>query len=100
MDSCPAYSARGYFFRQRLVDALDEGWWFDGMCNLSADRIAWRCPWLNLSAMSYNMTRQPGIQLIVMTHCVFYFPFRFRRQFGHDQTYPLEGIEYPAAFPV
>ena len=29
VDSCPAYSALGYFFRQRLVDALDEGWWFD-----------------------------------------------------------------------
>ncbi|GMP95954.1 hypothetical protein CsSME_00044807 [Camellia sinensis var. sinensis] len=51
VDSCLAYSARGYFFRQRLVDALDEGWGFEWMCNLSADRIAWRCPWLNLPAM-------------------------------------------------
>ena len=42
VDSCPAYLARGYFFRQCLVDAFDEGWWFDWMCNLSADRIAWR----------------------------------------------------------
>ena len=77
VDSCPAYSARGYFFRQRLVNALDEGWWFDWMCRLSADRIAWRCPWLNLPAMSYSMSRQTGIQLIGLTHCVFYFPFRF-----------------------
>ncbi|KAF5933517.1 hypothetical protein HYC85_029688 [Camellia sinensis] len=100
VDSCPAYSARGYFFRQRLVDASDERWWFDWMCNLSADRIAWRCPWLNLPAMSYSMSRLIGIQLIGLTHCVFYFPFRFLRQFGHDQICPPEGIEYPAAFPV
>ena len=75
VDSCPAYSARGYFFRQRLVDAFDEGWWFDWMCSLSTDRIAWRCPWLNLLAMSYSMSRQTGIQLIGLTHWVFYFPF-------------------------
>ena len=100
VESCPAYSTRGYFFRQHLVDALDEGWWYNWMCNLSANRIAWRCPWLNLPAMSYNMTRQLGIQLIGMTHRVFYFPFRFRRQFEHNQTCPPEGIEYPAAFLV
>ena len=100
VDSCLAYSARGYFFRHRLVNALDEGWWFAWMCRLSADRIAWRCPWLNLSAMSYNMPGQTGIQLVGLTHCVFYFPFRIRRQFGHDQTCPPEGIEYPAAFPA
>ncbi|GMP93764.1 hypothetical protein CsSME_00043468 [Camellia sinensis var. sinensis] len=98
VDSCPAYSARGFFFRQRLVNALDEGWWFDWMCCLSADRIAWRCPWLNLQAMGYSMSRQIGIQLIGLTHCVFYFPFRFQRQFGHDQICPTEGIEYPATF--
>ncbi|GMP98804.1 hypothetical protein CsSME_00046546 [Camellia sinensis var. sinensis] len=56
VDSCPAYSARGYFFRQRLVNALDEGWWFDWMYSLSADRIAWRYPWLNLPAMGYSMS--------------------------------------------
>ena len=100
VDSCPAYSARGYFFRQRLVNALDERWWFDWMCNLFADGIAWRCPWLNLPAMSYSMSRMIGLQLIGLTHCVFYFPFRFLRQFGHDQTCPPEGIEYPAAFSV
>ncbi|KAF5931761.1 hypothetical protein HYC85_027932 [Camellia sinensis] len=70
------------------------------MCNLSASRIAWRCPWLNLPAMSYSMSRLIGIQLIGLTYCVFYFPFRFLRQFGHDQICPPEGIEYPAAFPV
>ncbi|KAF5932217.1 hypothetical protein HYC85_028388 [Camellia sinensis] len=85
---------------QHLVNALDERWWFDWMCNLSADRIAWRCPWLNLPAMSYSMSRLIGIQLVGLTHCVFYFPFRFLRQFGHDQICPPEGIEYPAAFPV
>ncbi|KAF5932549.1 hypothetical protein HYC85_028720 [Camellia sinensis] len=100
VESCPAYSARGYFFRQRLVNALNEGWWYNWMCSFSANHIAWRCPWLNLPAMSYNLTRQPGIQLIGMTHCVFYFPFWFWRQFGHDQTCRPEGIEYPAAFPV
>ncbi|KAF5931961.1 hypothetical protein HYC85_028132 [Camellia sinensis] len=100
VDSCPAYSARGYFFRQRLVDAPDEKWWLDWMCNLSADRIVWRCPRLNLPAMSYSMSRLIGIHLIGLTHCVFYFPFRFLRQFSHDQICPLEGIEYPAAFPV
>ena len=46
------------------------------------------------------MTRQPGIQLIGLTHCVFYFPFRILRQFGHNQTCPLEGIEYPVTFPI
>ncbi|KAF5934058.1 hypothetical protein HYC85_030229 [Camellia sinensis] len=100
VDSCPAYSARGYFFRQRLVDAPDERWWFDWVCNLSEDHIAWRCPWLNLPAMSYSMSRLIGIQLIGLTHCVFYFLFRFLRQFDHDQICPPEGIEYPAAFPV
>ncbi|KAF5934411.1 hypothetical protein HYC85_030582 [Camellia sinensis] len=100
VDSCPAYSAHGYFFRHRLVNAPDEGWWFTWMCHLSADRIAWRCPWVSLPAMSYNMPWQTGIQLIGLTHCVFYFPFRIRRQFGHDQTCPPEGIEYPAAFPA
>ncbi|KAF5933747.1 hypothetical protein HYC85_029918 [Camellia sinensis] len=100
VDSCSAYSARGYFFRQHLVNALHERWWFDWMRNLSADRIAWRCPWLNLPAMSYSMSRLIGIQLVGLTHCVFYFPFRFLRQFGHDQICPPEGIEYPAAFPV
>ena len=70
------------------------------MCSLSTVNIAWRCPWLNLSVMSYSMPRQPGIQLIGLTHCVFYFPFRFWRQFGHDQTCPEEGIEYPTAFLV
>ena len=35
-----------------------------------------------------------------MTHCVFYFPFRFRCQFGHDQICPEEGIEYPATISV
>ena len=100
VDSCPAYSARGYFFRQRLVDALDEGWWFEWMCSLSADNIAWRCPWLNFPAMSYSMSRQTGIRLIGLDHCVFYFPFRIRRQFGHDQTCPPEGMKYPATFPV
>ena len=84
VDSYPAYSACGYFFRQRLVVALDEGLWVDWMCSLSADRIAWRCPWLNLPAMSYSMSRQTGIQLICLTHCVFYFPIRFPRQFGHE----------------
>ncbi|KAF5933240.1 hypothetical protein HYC85_029411 [Camellia sinensis] len=100
VDSCPAYLARGYFFRHRLVNALDEGWWFAWMCRLSADRITWRCPWLSLPAMSYNMPRHTRIQLIGLTHCAFYFPFRIRRQFGHDQTCPPEGIEYPAAFPA
>lgn len=100
VDSCPAYSARGYFFRQRLVDALDEGWWFEWMCNLSTNHIAWRCPWLNLPAMSYSMFQDTGIRLIGLTHCVFYFPFRILRQFGHDQTCPPEGIEYPVTFPV
>ncbi|KAF5934304.1 hypothetical protein HYC85_030475 [Camellia sinensis] len=66
----------------------------------AGSRIAWRCPWLNLPAMSYSMSRLIGIQLIGLTHCVFYFPFRFLRQFGHDQICPPEGIEYPAAFPV
>lgn len=70
------------------------------MCSLFAVSIAWRCPWLNLPEMSYSMSRQPGIQLIDLTHCVFYFPFRIRRQFGHDQTCPEEGIEYPVAFPA
>lgn len=100
VDSCPSYSARSYFFRQRLVDAPDEGWWYNWMCSLSVDHIAWRCPWLNLPTMSYSMTRQLGIQLIGMTHYVFYFPFWFRRQFEHDQICLEEGIEYPATFPV
>jgi len=100
VDSCSAYSARSYSFRRRLVDAPDEGWWYDWMCSLSADRIAWHCPWLNLPAMSYSMTHQPRIQLIGQTHCVFYFPFRFRRQFRHDQTCLEEGMEYPVTFPV
>ncbi|KAF5933359.1 hypothetical protein HYC85_029530 [Camellia sinensis] len=46
VDSCPVYSARGYFFRHRLVNALDEGWWFAWMCRLSADprgaQLAWQ----------------------------------------------------------
>ncbi|THG07133.1 hypothetical protein TEA_000695 [Camellia sinensis var. sinensis] len=86
----PDPNARGYFFRQRLVDAFDEGWWFDWMCNLSADRIAWRCPWLNLPAMSYSMFRQTGIQLVGLTHWVFYFPFRVQRQFGVNHLIPME----------
>ena len=100
MDPCPAYSARGYFFRRRLVAALNEGWWFDWMSSVSADRIAWCCPWLNLLVMSYSMSRQTGIQLIGLTHCVFYFPFWFQCQFSYDQSCPTEGIEYPAAFLV
>ncbi|KAL7164625.1 hypothetical protein ACSBR2_040508 [Camellia fascicularis] len=59
-----------------------------------------RCPWFDLPEMSYNMAQQPGIQLISLTHCVFYFSFRFRRQFGHDQICPKEGIEYPTPFPI
>ena len=92
VDSCPAYSARGYFFRQRLVDAPDERRWFDWMCNLSSGRSAWRCPWLNLPAMSYSMSWLIGIQLIGLTHCVFYIPFWFLRQLGHDQISHLRGL--------
>ena len=70
------------------------------MCNLSADGIAWSCHWLNLPAMSYSMSRLIEIQLIGLTHCVFYFPIRFLRQFGHDQTCPPDGGEYSTAFQV
>ncbi|XP_028087797.1 uncharacterized protein LOC114288484 isoform X3 [Camellia sinensis] len=100
VDSCPAYSARGFFFRQRLVDFPNEGWWCHWMCNRSAVDIAWRCPWFDLPEMCYSMSRQPGIQLVGLTHYVFYFRFRFRRRFGHNQTCPEKRVEYPASFPV
>ncbi|KAL7253163.1 hypothetical protein ACSBR1_007650 [Camellia fascicularis] len=57
VDSCSAYSTRGYFFRQRLVDFPNEGWWCHWMCNRSAVDIVWRCPWFNLPKMSYNMAQ-------------------------------------------
>lgn len=100
VDPCPKYSARTYFLRPQLVKFSSEGMWCDWMRSRSAVDIAWRSPWLNLAKMSYSMSRQPGIQLIGLTHCVFYFPFRFRRQFGHDQICPDDGIKYPASFPV
>ena len=100
MDFCSAYSARSYFFRQRLVDFPNKGWWCHLMCNRSVVDIAWRCAWFDLPEISYSMVWQHGIQLIGLTHYVFYFPFRFRRQFGHDQTCPEEGLEYPASFPI
>ncbi|CAL5327954.1 unnamed protein product [Camellia sinensis] len=31
---------------------------------------------------------------------MFYIPFWFRRQFGHDQAQPEEGVEYPTSFPI
>lgn len=100
VDLCPAYSACSYFFRQWLVDAPDERWWCEWMCSLFANHIAWHCPWLNLPEMSYSMSQQPGIQLIGLTHCVLYFPFRFWHQFRHDQTCPEEGVEYPVSYQI
>ncbi|KAL7214355.1 hypothetical protein ACSBR1_026713 [Camellia fascicularis] len=97
---CPEYLARAYFFLQRLIDFPLEGLWCDWMCSRSTADRSWRCPWFNLAGMSYNMSRQSGIELIGLTHCVFYFPLQFRRQFGHDQIRPDEGVEYTTSFPI
>ncbi|KAF5932005.1 hypothetical protein HYC85_028176 [Camellia sinensis] len=100
VDPCPEYSARTYFLRPQLVEFSSKGMWCDWMHSRSTADIAWRSPWLILAKMSYSMSRQPGIQLIGLTHCLFYFPFRFRHQFGHDQICPNEGIKYPTSFPI
>ncbi|KAF5934200.1 hypothetical protein HYC85_030371 [Camellia sinensis] len=57
VDPCLEYSARAYWFCQRLVDFPNERWWCNWMCSKSAADIAWRCPWLNLIEMSYSITR-------------------------------------------
>ncbi|THG12002.1 hypothetical protein TEA_011508 [Camellia sinensis var. sinensis] len=41
---------------------------------------------------------QKGVQLIGLIQCVFYFPVRFRWQFGHNQTRPADEIKYSTSF--
>ncbi|GMP35330.1 hypothetical protein CsSME_00007805 [Camellia sinensis var. sinensis] len=43
VDPCPMYSARAYFFHQRLVDFPTEEWLCNWMCSRSAADITWCC---------------------------------------------------------
>jgi hypothetical protein len=91
----------GYeLFPRHLVDrpmvfhhelAVDD--WFAFLNDLQSEDIVWRCPWLNIPAMTLFTVGQNKVVIAGLDCFTFYIPGRIRRQLGRSQGYHRHGAE-------